>query len=133
LLRPKFGAFAEMRAMRLRLTECAADEAAARDEASALNLASALVRLTRSIAANGNSAGCRHFAVSMLVPDASDSAIAERVDRLLHFDARTQRSTSSRWAAGTLILLVVMLLVVASSTEVQSLCYHAFERLVALN
>jgi len=128
-LRPQLQDFHDMRHMRMRLTECAADAAAASDELTALNLASALVRLARNMP---SSVADDHFCVSTVVPDASTSVVADRVERLLHF-SDLHKTDCSRWAVLAFLTFgLVFLLTLASRTEVQSVCYQTFERLVSL-
>jgi len=128
-LRPPLQDFHDIRRMRRRLTECAADAAAACDEMTALNLASALVRLARNMPRDNSE---EHFCVSTVVPDASSSAVADRVERLLHF-SDLHRTDRSRWVVlGFLTISLALLLALASRTDVQSVCYQIFERLVSL-
>jgi len=128
-LRPSFHAFDEIHEMRQRLTECAADAAAAQDEKTALNLASALVRMARNTPSN---AGHDHCCLSMAVPDSDVSVISERVQRLLQH-GKLQCNRGARKSLITLCFASLFVLIsIAFNPHVQACCYKAFEIFISI-
>jgi Zn-dependent protease with chaperone function len=113
----------EMEEVRSRTAEFVADESAARDEAGAVDLAQALLKMARSPFAS------YRFASSFA---SAKSVVEQRVLRLLN-NPRSSRKSVTQWsiplALGTLLCLGLLL---ALRHDVQYFCYQSLEKLVSL-
>jgi len=124
-LRPDLAAFRELDRARLLWAEQAADAAASSTRQTALDLASALVRLARVAVPPSNAMA------TFLIPDASASVIEARVRRLLEFEPaplRTSWHAAFRLCAAGIALLVA----VAVQPQIQFSIHRLIERVVAL-